>query len=97
MIFHENYDKVPDLEVKSDLREIHFQLRISAKMAYRAFDDFGESHIRKEEDGSVILSAKIPYDNWIITYILNYGTIQEVFNYGNEILSGLWNANGRYR
>lgn len=83
MIFHENYGEVPDLEVKGDLREIYFQLRISAKMAYRAFDDFGESHIQREKDGSVILSAKIPYDNWIITYILSYGT-------NVEILKPLW-------
>lgn len=83
MAFEENYGEVPDLEVESDLDEIVIQLKVNAKVAYRAFDDFGESHIQKEEDGSVILSVKLPYDNWIITYILSYGT-------DAEILKPLW-------
>lgn len=35
------------------------------------------------EDGSVILSVKLPYDNWTITYILSDGT-------DAEILKPLW-------
>lgn len=80
MIFQDHYSEVPDIEVESDLDEIDIQLKVNAKMAYRVFDDFGKSHIQKEEDGSVVLSAKLPYDNWIITYIMSYGTDVEILN-----------------
>lgn len=83
MVFQEKYGEVPDMEAESDLDEIVTQLKINAKLAYRAFDDFGEAHIQMEEDGSVTLSVKLPYDNWIITYILSYGN-------NIEILKPLW-------
>lgn len=82
MASKENYGEVPDLEVERDIDKIVIQLKVNVKVAYRAVDDFGESHIRKE-DGSVILTVKLPYDNWIITYILSYGT-------DAEILKPLW-------
>lgn len=83
MASKENYGEVPDLEVESDIDKIVIQLKVNVKVAYRAVDDFEKSHIQKEEDGSVILTVKLPYDNWIITYILSYGT-------DAEILKPLW-------
>ena len=79
--------EVPEMETESELDEIFLQLKINAKVAYRVFDDFGESHIQKKEDGSVTLSVKLPYDNWIINYILSYGT-------NVEILKPLWLKDG---
>ncbi len=82
-VFQEKSIVVPDMEVESEFEEIALQLKVKEKVAYRVFDDFGKAHIKKEDDGSVILSVKLPYDNWITTYILSYGT-------NVEILEPLW-------
>lgn len=78
--FERDFDNVPDIEMNSDTNEIAILLKIDKKVSYRAFDDFGEASIQKQEDGSVIVSVSLPYDDWILNYILSYGADVEILN-----------------
>lgn len=51
-----------------------FILHIDATMAYRVYDEFEQSDIKKQEDGSFIVSVQYPYDSWVLSFILSFGS-----------------------
>ena len=54
------------------------KLRIAPEMAYRVFDEFGESAVEKQPDGSFIATAIWSEDNWVYGFILSFGEYAEV-------------------
>lgn len=42
-------------------------------MAYRVYDEFDKTQIRKQENGSFIVSANMSEDEWLIGYLLSFG------------------------
>jgi len=54
------------------------KLQISPEMAYRVFDDFDESRIEIQPDGSYIVTASWSIDSWVHGYILSFGEHIEV-------------------
>jgi len=48
-------------------------MQIAAEMAYRVFDEFEEEQIECRSDGSFIVTAQYPEDNWLHGYLLSYG------------------------
>lgn len=52
--------------------------RISPTGAYRVFDEFDESEITKNEDGSFTVSTVLPESKWLTGYILSFGADVEV-------------------
>ena len=53
-------------------------LRIDARMAYRVYDDFDETEITREPDGSFLVQAAFPPGAWILSFILGYGDAAQV-------------------
>lgn len=43
------------------------------KMAYRVYDEFAPEQITLQEDGTLLASAKMPVDNWLIGFLLSFG------------------------
>lgn len=43
-------------------------------MSYRVYDEFDRSQIEQRENGDLIVSAKMPQDQWLIGYLLSFGT-----------------------
>lgn len=76
--FDDRFDQIPDMEIEDDSNVITLQVKIDAKEAYRVFDDFDEESIKKDTDDSVILTVRLPYDNWVFSYILSFGTHIEI-------------------
>ena len=66
---------LPDKKVKSD---IFLRLKIAPEMAYRVFDEFDWDSAELQPDGSHIVSAKWPEDDWVYGKILSFGTYAEV-------------------
>ncbi|MCL2575787.1 MAG: YafY family transcriptional regulator [Defluviitaleaceae bacterium] len=66
-----NIEKAEDDENTSNY--ITVKLRIAKEMAYRAFDNFDESRIERQDDGSFIVTAQWEIDNWVYGYILSFG------------------------
>lgn len=55
-------------------------LRFSKEMAYRVYDEFDKTQIRKEENGDLIASAAMPEGAWLTGFILSFGTQVEVLS-----------------
>ncbi len=53
-------------------------LHISANGAYRVYDEFDESEITKNSDGSFTVNTSMPDGEWIYNYLFSYGTLLEV-------------------
>lgn len=59
-------------------KTICFLLKIEAGLAYRVFDEFDESMIEKNEDGSFLVKAELPESDWIYGYIMSFGDQVEI-------------------
>ena len=44
------------------------------EMAYRVYDEFEASDIKEMENGDLIVTTEMPEDNWLIGYLLSFGT-----------------------
>lgn len=53
-------------------------LHIEAEMASRVYDDFYESLVDQQPDGSFIITVEWPEDIWLYNFILSFGTYIEV-------------------
>ena len=53
-------------------------LRFPGQMAYRVYDEFDVSQIRKDADGSLTVTATMPQDDWLVGYLLSFGTQVEI-------------------
>lgn len=59
-------------------QNIRIKLRIEPEMAYRVFDDFYESMVEKQPDGSFIVTVEWPENSWLYNFILSFGNYIEV-------------------
>lgn len=70
-----SFPKLQDEKVKSyNTITLHF----SKDMAYRIYDEFEDKQIKRQEDGSLIVSAQMPEDSWLIGYLLSFGNQVDV-------------------
>ena len=67
---------VPDDTSSPEPLEV--KLSIEPEKAYRLYDDFLESQIEAQKDGTFLVTAFLPRDNWAISLILSYGRHLEV-------------------
>jgi predicted DNA-binding transcriptional regulator YafY len=54
------------------------KLKFSSEVLHRVYDDFDDSLIRKNEDGSCLVSVDLVEDEWVYGMILSYGCYVEV-------------------
>ena len=57
---------------------VTFKLRISPEMTYRVYEDFPESTVEKQPDGSFIATVSMPESNWVYGFLLSYRKYIEV-------------------
>ncbi|MEY8522397.1 YafY family transcriptional regulator [bacterium 1XD8-76] len=64
-------------------------LRFSREAAYRVYDEFDAAQIKRQENGDLIVSERMPDDAWLIGFLLSLGTQVEVLSPGylREILA----------
>ncbi|MCI8417258.1 MAG: YafY family transcriptional regulator [Lachnospiraceae bacterium] len=55
-------------------------LRFPKEMAYRVYDEFEETQIQPGEKGDLIVSARMPEDEWLIGFLLSFGTQVELLS-----------------
>lgn len=53
-------------------------LRFPKEMAYRVYDEFDIDQIRSEDNGDMVVNAKMPEDAWLTGYLLSFGTQVEI-------------------
>ncbi|MGI6153559.1 MAG: helix-turn-helix transcriptional regulator [Christensenellaceae bacterium] len=57
---------------------VHVRLKISAKYAYRVYDEFGDGDIRRDAVGDLIVDTHVPDDAWLMSFVLSLGRYIEV-------------------
>ena len=79
----------PDLQDDPNGTYNRIIIKFSKEMAYRVYDEFEAENIGKQKDGSLIVSAEMPEDSWLIGYLLSFGTQAEVLEpaYLRKVLS----------
>lgn len=71
----------PDIEFSGDippLFRVEATLRFPAHMAFRVYDEFDESCVAPQADGSLLVEAVFPEDQWLYGYLLSFGAGVEV-------------------
>lgn len=66
------------LEKNQDFTIVTLKLRFTSDMFYRIVDYFNEDEILEEPEGTYLVNAEFPYDEWVYSYILSYGDNIEV-------------------
>lgn len=79
----------PEPEVKSEQSYQTILLRFPQNMAYRVYDEFNETQVSRKENGDFIVSAQMPKDDWLIGYLLSFGTQADIIEpaYLKEIVA----------
>jgi len=79
-ITNENFAKrdLPPTQEENPTQNTLVKLHIAPEMRYRIFDDFSEDIIEQQPDGSYIVTAAWPEDNWVYGFILSFGEYAEV-------------------
>ncbi|MCI8514439.1 MAG: YafY family transcriptional regulator [Lachnospiraceae bacterium] len=55
-------------------------LRFPGEMAYRVYDEFDRTQIRPQENGDLIVSARMPEDAWLIGFLMSFGTRVDILS-----------------
>ena len=57
---------------------ISVELRFSSTAAFRVYDEFTKEQITKEPDGNYLVKCHLPDGDWLLGYLLSYGSALEV-------------------
>lgn len=84
----ENFDRPlapPPIEGDSPVCPwaVPVRMRFSPALAYRVYDDFDESCVTREADGSLLVEVSFPEDQWLYGYLLSFGLGVEVLSPAN--------------
>lgn len=64
----------PELDEASGQSYNTIVLRFPKNMSYRVYDEFDKTRVREEENGDLAVSVEMPEDEWLIGYLLSFGT-----------------------
>lgn len=73
----------PDIEFSGDvppLFRVEVRLRFASCLAYRVYDEFDQSCVVPQPDGSLLVEAVFPEDQWLYGYLLSFGAGVEVLS-----------------
>ncbi len=54
------------------------KLKISQRLAYRAYDEFDRGRVTPQPDGTLLAEAEFPMDGWVLGYLFSFGSDVEV-------------------
>lgn len=78
---------------------IDLVLRFSPAIAYRVYDEFSQSEIQQDASGYLTVTTRLPYDNWLIGFLLSFGTEVEIvkpIRLKNDLLIAVRKMIGHY-
>ncbi len=64
----------PELDEMSGQVYSTIVLRFAKEISYRVYDEFDNTQISTDKNGDLIVSVKMPEDEWLIGYLLSFGT-----------------------
>jgi len=81
-VFHRRLEP-PDVNFSGEippLFRVEARLRFAPHLAYRVYDEFDQSCVVRQEDGSLLVEAVFPEDQWLYGYLLSFGAGVEVLS-----------------
>lgn len=80
--FEDEFQEIRPLEQTEARSEniVNLTLRFKAQAAYRVYEEFSKDDVEKQEDGSILVNAFWPLDNWIYGYLISFGTQVEILS-----------------
>lgn len=64
----------PELEEASGQSYNTIVLCFTKNISYRVYDEFDKTQVSEKENGDLIVSVEMPEDEWLIGYLLSFGT-----------------------
>lgn len=68
----------PKIDSKQNLKYNKITLYFSKTVAYRVYDEFTNMQIAVQKNGDLIVSATMPQDSYLISYLLSFGDMVEI-------------------
>ena len=81
-VFHRRLTP-PGIDYSGDippLFRVEVKLRFASCMAYRVYDEFDQSCVARQSDGSLLVETVFPEDQWLYGYLLSFGAGVEVLS-----------------
>ncbi len=60
--------------IEEEAEAIDLELRFKKELAFRVYDEFSLSSIQTEEDGSFAVRLRLAPGNWLVGYLLSFGS-----------------------
>lgn len=75
-VLEEAFEPVPFPECEEPASESYSRIVLCfpKEMAYRVYDEFDRGQVKRLESGELLVSAQMPEDDWLIGYLLSFGT-----------------------
>lgn len=72
--FEDRNESAPELPTQWAIKEeIEYQLLFKKSVSYRVHDEFPRNHIKRNEDGTLLVTTLFQKGAWITGYLLSYG------------------------
>ena len=55
-----------------------FVFLFSKDVTYRVYDEFNPDMVQRQENGDLLVTAWMPYDEWVIGFLLSFGELVEI-------------------
>lgn len=78
-VYERDFDEKDEQRESYDMSSfVRLVLKIDNSQAYRVLDEFSDSEVLKNDDGSFTVTLCYPEDEWVYGFILSFGHYAEV-------------------
>lgn len=73
--FTQSFEDAPPVEIEMmpSAGCIPVKLWFAPSVVFRVYDEFDHKQIEKQADGSILVEAGFPMDNWVVSYLFSFG------------------------
>lgn len=69
---------LPEYQAASAQEYCKFVFLFSKEVTYRVYDEFNPDLVQKQENGDLLVTVWMPYDEWVISFLLAFGHLVEI-------------------
>ena len=69
---------LPEYQDTSTQEYQKFVFLFPKEVTYRVYDEFNPDHVQRQENGDLLVTAWMPYDEWVIGFLLSFGDLVEI-------------------
>lgn len=69
---------LPEYQDTSAQEHSKFIFLFSREVTYRVYDEFNPDLVQRQENGDLLVTVWLPYDEWVIGFLLSFGDLVEI-------------------